>query len=754
MAGPARCWSLIGLLLLGLSSWATTDCAHDDGDCNTTSTSGKAHPPVGVLAATALRQLPDSSTHTATLTTYQQQWQQTGLWQGVTEGRPNPLDMLKLEALALRASSQRLQQRLLSRLDDQQSGLSRYRDLISAALTLALALLLFLAARRLTQRSTGLLLRWHDWVLKRANKRHLIKALARFVSGLAPLAPWLLLWLALDLLAYLFSGRGVDGERLMPWWLPLAQWYVLLGILTLLGEWLLMRLCSATGVFLNSEQTGQIERVAQREVRLAMLPWLLLILVQLTLGPSLLYRLVELAAWLVLWWALGRLLCHRRQEALSNLKRLLPPAGDALVDRIGASAWFVLLAPLFLPLHLLLFGREYLDQLLADFDWYRALNARWFRLRTQALQADDNETKPAETQINAQYEQWFMAEDDAPAATLPIIDTGLLDAALKSLLAWQQDHTDENVLLISGEKGIGKSTLMTRLQAYVEKEMPDISVRVLKVPAKTLSRTALLEQIGTLLEEDLADGPAALTRNDEKRSPTVVLLDNAENLFLAEVGQLDGWRTLLALTNTRLENLFWGIAIDNQSWAYLCNVFGREYQMRNVLRIKRWSQSEVRSLILSRHHLSGYQLRYDDALLAARGSDNGNLRNAEQRCFSLLWDSCRGIPMAALNLWLTAIRSGADEVTVSLPRVPGAAPLEKLGAKLQFIYAAIVTHENLTSEEISLATNQPENVVRYALKAAMDAEFIVRGADGRYRIEPLWYHTVISHLTRKNMLHE
>ena len=26
--------------------------------------------------------------------------------------------------------------------------------------------------------------------------------------------------------------------------------------------------------------------------------------------------------------------------------------------------------------------------------------------------------------------------------------------------------------------------------------------------------------------------------------------------------------------------------------------------------------------------------------------------------------------------------------------------------------------------------------------------------DGRYRLVPLWYHTVINHLTRKNLLHE
>ena len=70
------------------------------------------------------------------------------------------------------------------------------------------------------------------------------------------------------------------------------------------------------------------------------------------------------------------------------------------------------------------------------------------------------------------------------------------------------------------------------------------------------------------------------------------------------------------------------------------------------------------------------------------------------------------------------------------------------------MYAAIATHENLSSGEIVAATDLPENVVRYALKAGFDAGFIRQSDDGRYRLVPLWSHTVINHLTRKNLLHE
>jgi hypothetical protein len=71
-----------------------------------------------------------------------------------------------------------------------------------------------------------------------------------------------------------------------------------------------------------------------------------------------------------------------------------------------------------------------------------------------------------------------------------------------------------------------------------------------------------------------------------------------------------------------------------------------------------------------------------------------------------------------------------------------------------FVFSAIVTHENLTTEELVMVTNMQENVIRFAVKSALDADIIVRGSDGRYRITTLWYHTVVSSLNRKNMLHE
>lgn len=624
-----------------------------------------------------------------------------------------------------------------------------YHQLISTALTLLFATVIFIVSLRLAKRSSSLLVRTSDLISRRTPKQGWSKALTRFLNGMAPLAPWVLLWLALQLV---FNKLPASYTLVINWWAPLAELYIIYGLLCLLSEWLLLRISTNAGVFLGSEQNKEISAQARHLAGWIIWPWIVLFVINHWLGASLFYRLAEPLAWLFVWFALATLISVRQEDYLANIKQMFPEKTDPLLARLSSMKWFVLFAPLLLPLQLLQFFMQYLDQLLIDFDWYRRLSARWFRMRTKVL-TDEETDKPVDEDVPQQYERWFSPESDSDT-NFPVISTGLLEAVRKPVDAWLNDRTYENSLVVTGENGIGKTASLSRLTLAISEDHPEVCVHHFSVPAKTTSEEAVYKLIGDLIDVDLTDDSAMLARTDIERPPTLLILDEAQNLFLADVEHLDGWRALLNLINVRIDNLFWIVSINNQSWAYLCNVFGREYQIRNAIHAKRWSQDEIRSLILSRNHLSGYKLRYDNILLTSRSSEAGNLRNAEQRYFSLLWDSCRGIPMTALEMWLTSVRPHGRTVVVGLPQVPDSSVLEKLGSKLMFVYAAIVTHENLTFEEVLRVTNQQENVVRYALKSALDAEFIERSKDGRYRITSLWYQAVINYLARKNMLNE
>lgn len=710
----------------------------------------------GLAQEKTTQTLPLVTTNIEDPSSYHQYWKNTSLFQYLStpDNTLHPWALLQFEFDLARHTLVTTYTGWRTHLDNHpndQAGayLNHYQSLINTIFTLLFASLIFVVCLRLAKRSRLLLVRISDFITSKTSKQGWAKALVHFFNAMAPLAPWGLLWLVLNASASLMAaGYPVFNH----WWLPLAKLYIVYELLCLLSEWLLLRISTHAGVFLGGEQSKQL-RVQARYLSGGFIgPWVALFIIHHGLGASFSYRLVEALAWFIVWATLAALINVRQKDYLTNIKQLFPKKTDPIFERISTKKWITVLTPLLLPLQLLQFLLQYLNQLFMDFDWYRRLSARWFRMRTKVLSDSDEET-PNEEDVPQQYERWFSSQE-MNASGFPIIPTGLLEAIHKPVNAWLNQRTDENALVVTGEKGIGKTAALSSLQQSLQETNSEVMSHRIAVPAKTTSKAAVHQLIGDVLGIDLVDDPATLAHTDEQRPPTLLILDEAHNLFLSDIEHLEGWRALLNLINVRVNNLFWIVSINNQSWAYLCNVFGREYQIRNAIYAKRWSQNEIRSLILSRNHLSGYKIRYDDILLSSRGSDTGNLRNTEQRYFSLLWDSCRGVPMTALEMWLSSVHTDGRTVTVGLPQVPDSSILEKLGSKLMFVYAAIVTHENLTFEEILQTTHQQENVVRYALKSALDAEFIKRNQDGRYRITPLWYHTVINYLTRKNMLNE
>lgn len=619
--------------------------------------------------------------------------------------------------------------------------------LLASSARYAFGLSALLLLSYLARRSARPLLRFQERLTHAVKGRRVLTSLARLLSGITPLVPWLLGWLGLALLESLYRYYRLDTlVELM----PLARLYVIHGITALFCEWLLLRISQQANVYLSGDQAVQLRPQAQRTATILVVPWLLWFFLDASLGASLLLSLSMLVNILALYIGIGLLLIERDNDLVVALQSILPPRLDPLAESLLRGKRALLLAPLTLLPLLLAFLFGFINKLMLDVDWYRALTARWFKLRVQT--SDERDVENTAEALPEKYNVWFSnTRDDVE---LPYIDSGLLPAIRKPLDRWLEEHTEENTLLLTGERGIGKSQALEKLKATLSEQQPELVIRHASIPARTLSPASLLQLVGRLLECDLSDGPAALASSDESRAPTLLILDDAQNLFLSTVGGLEAWKTLLSLTNTRLENVFWLITIHNQSWAYLSNVFGRDYQFRNVLRAKRWSQHEIRSLILSRNHLSGFRIQYDDILLTSRGPEAGNIRNAEQRYFSLLWDACHGNPMLALRLWLSSVRTRGDSVLVGLPATPSLSQVDKLGSNLLFVYAAIVTHENLTAAEISATTSLPENVVRYALKTGFDAGFIQRSNDGRYRLVPIWYHTITNLLARKNLLNE
>ncbi|WVM89616.1 ATP-binding protein [Halopseudomonas pachastrellae] len=264
------------------------------------------------------------------------------------------------------------------------------------------------------------------------------------------------------------------------------------------------------------------------------------------------------------------------------------------------------IAPIAAPPLLLALLINFLHKALFSYDWYRRLFARSFRLRVAAVEGEATSEVAAQDSVGlAAYRVWFLEDDPSK---VPFIDSGLYAQVHKSLDPWLEDRSQDNALLLTGPNGAGKSSIVPRLHKELAEQHPDVQMLRLVVEDKTITADGLLALVGGALGCDLSAGPSALVREDAGRQPTLVVIDDAQNLFLRQVGGLAGWEALLGLVNARVENLFWLVLIDNHAWAYLSNVYGRDYQFRSIKVARRWSQNDIRSLVLSRNHLSGCRI--------------------------------------------------------------------------------------------------------------------------------------------------
>ena len=85
--------------------------------------------------------------------------------------------------------------------------------------------------------------------------------------------------------------------------------------------------------------------------------------------------------------------------------------------------------------------------------------------------------------------------------------------------------------------------------AVVEKEFGGLRILRTSVPPKLCTREEVLSFFGKLLEIDLSEGPANLVTRFSGGGKTLLLVDDAQNLFLAALGKFGGYRALLDLIN-------------------------------------------------------------------------------------------------------------------------------------------------------------------------------------------------------------
>lgn len=379
----------------------------------------------------------------------------------------------------------------------------------------------------------------------------------------------------------------------------------------------------------------------------------------------------------------------------------------------------------------------------------KKISANLFKKQIEKVEADVEE----ESQIPEEYRELFSPrsiENDEE-----YVENGykIEEKVMSEVAEWKEGKSDEHSLVLFGDKGIGKTTLLKKIERELN---ADESIKNIycKVPSKLTQKSDLFKFLSELLGD--TEESFDIYRIDKRlNQKTVVILDEAQNVYLSQTGGFDAYYGLMNVLNMNTDNLYWIMSFNKYSWLYLDRAFGRTKFVRNVYEVLGWSDTKIKELIVKRHEKSRFRLSYDLLINATRSQDEiDRYASVESKFFKLIWELSRGNPRAALFLWKSALSRRSNTVlNVNVPRATELEGIEKLPDDLLFVIAEVLKHENLSTSEIERTTNLQKGLVRYALKLGLERKYFFRDERNRYMIEISTQYGLIKYLRAKNFIY-
>ncbi len=560
-------------------------------------------------------------------------------------------------------------------------------------------------------------------------------------------APYFYVAVALILLT--FSNNTYLLSSSVAYWFcsTVVYIYLIYRLFSIFAESVLIRIADNAGKFLSGTSLQQITERSNRLSRSLLILLIAIKLIEATTGQGYIYHLGLSLLLLISYIIIKRSLDAQAEDIQINMDVLLNRVvhrNTPIETKTAHVKSFtpLLIIPIVISNTVILIHNQ-----LMLFSWYRRLFSHSISIKS-LTKKEVAEVEEDETDTPANYETWF--SDKRLLTDLPYINTGLLANLTEKINNWITASTLSRTAIICGEKGMGKTCTLQRLTEQCNKGEIKSTSTFISLPTKITTeeglRQLLTEYKVRIEDEELSPDPDI---------PRVIIIDDAHHLFLTQVGHLSAIRLLLKIMRSTRSKIFWIISMNNLSWNYLRRAMPDITCALDSVNIKRWTPSEIRSLILSRHHRSQFKLEYNKAALSATSRTNNHaIRTAEQRFFYLLSDLCQGNPAIAQRLWLKTVDVQSGRKVVAMPPKKLSTPdMSAVPTSFLFVYASILIHHSMSESDLVLATSLDPGVVSSALRLALDKGFI-KQEESRCSFHLIHFHFINNYLQRKNMLHE
>lgn len=257
---------------------------------------------------------------------------------------------------------------------------------------------------------------------------------------------------------------------------------------------------------------------------------------------------------------------------------------------------------------------------------------------------------------------------------------------------------------VIGELGSGKTSLINAAIAETLRGFPVDKQHFIQTQADEGLLAAKLAALFGLPPVRTFD--ELQTRLAELAERRVVVLEDAHQLYLRALGGFETLKKLLLLVARTSRQILWIVSMRQYAWQYLNSVLRISDSFSFVVGTENLAHRELEQVILARHQVSGFQLRFlpDEVIQQRRKYRQAS--EAEQQAmlraafFDALGKASEGNILAAIFYWLKSLSEmrGNELIVRPLERLRfdflHDAPIEQL-----LTLSLLIQHGNLTANE-------------------------------------------------------
>ena len=319
--------------------------------------------------------------------------------------------------------------------------------------------------------------------------------------------------------------------------------------------------------------------------------------------------------------------------------------------------------------------------------------------------------------------------------------------------AWENGQY--STVLLIGSKGSGLTTLFNY---FIQDHKEDIQINRLSPHKNISSSVELMELLKKVFNqtkfETVEDVGQYLVECGIKR---IVLVDELQRFFLRKIQGFEILNELQKLIRVTRGSVFWVVNMSEMSSHYLRKTTRIHEFFSRSIAFAPPAENDIRELIMKRHEVSGFKLRFSDASVSnpkkfkkmSLVEKHEYLKNA---FFSKLTKYSEGSFSLALLLWSLSAQL-RDKQTIYVENlVPMKDILSGLDDMKVNILHALMLHDGLGVKELHEVLRYHPSLTRAHL-ASMEKDGIIESQNDFMKVNPLLHWSGIRALSKRNLIH-